>query len=160
MIRRLPRFLPVLLMVALMLIGLLRDWLCVEQLAGVVDAVPNGQTIRIGDTRIRLHEIAVGARGTRPGAAAQRLLTRLALQQQATCRICRRGGVRNSATGICRLADGTHLERALVEAGLARDCPAVSGGKLAAGETAASKEIPLPEYCRPWMRRGPMPPVR
>jgi endonuclease YncB( thermonuclease family) len=88
------------------------------------------------------------------------LLHDLARGQQVVCRICRQSRDGHAATGTCQLGDGTHLSRALVSAGLARDCPAVSGGKLARDETAASKEIPLPAHCRPSMRRGPMPPMR
>jgi endonuclease YncB( thermonuclease family) len=147
-------------MIALMITGLLRQLLCAERLAGVVDRVPDGQTLVIGVTHVRLHEVVVAPPSTDAGKAVQRFLKDLALAQQVTCRICRRGHARHAATGTCQLADGTRLGLALVSAGLARDCPAVSGGKLAGYETAASKKIPLPAHCRPSMRRGPMPPVR
>jgi endonuclease YncB( thermonuclease family) len=160
LIRRLPRHLPILLMIALMITGLLRQLLCAERLAGIVDQVPDGQTLFIGVTRIRLHTFVVAPPRTEAGEAAQRLLQDFALGQEVTCRICRRGRAGNAATGTCQLADGTRLGRALVSAGLARDCPAISGGTLAGYETAASKKISLPTYCRPSMRRGPMPPVR
>ena len=50
--------------------------------------------------------------------------------------------------GWCYL-DGQDIAEALVRAGLARDCPRFSGGRYAAVETAAARELPFPSYCRP-----------
>ena len=50
--------------------------------------------------------------------------------------------------GWCYL-DGQDIAEALVRAGLARDCPRFSGGRYAAVEPAAARELAFPSYCRP-----------
>jgi hypothetical protein len=52
------------------------------------------------------------------------------------------------------------LGRLLVEAGVARDCPAASDGIYVSLEHERTQAIALPERCRPWARRGPRPPLR
>jgi micrococcal nuclease len=49
--------------------------------------------------------------------------------------------------GIC-FRQGKDIAEALIRAGLAQDCPRFSGGRYAAAETAAARELPFPEYCR------------
>lgn len=149
----------VLIIIGLMLIGLLRQLLCLESLEGVVEAVIDGQTLRIGETRVRLHHIVVAPLDTQGGQAARDQLRAFALQQRVYCTICRRDG-QAGVTGECRLADGIDLQQVMVTSGRARDCPAASGGVLAPFETEANREIPLPDRCRPWVRRGPFPPIR
>jgi micrococcal nuclease len=45
--------------------------------------------------------------------------------------------------------DGQDVAEALIRAGLARDCPRFSGGRYAAVEPAAARELRFPSYCSP-----------
>jgi hypothetical protein len=155
---RRPRWLVLVMVLALPTIALLRQWLCHAAVEGEVTAVPSAQVLRVGETRVRLNEVVV----TREPAAARearRYLQQQLLGQSLRCRGCRRGE-RAVISGWCELPDGTRVGRLLVEAGFARDCPAASGGQHAAFETLGAEPIPLPDRCRPWMRRGPRPPIR
>ncbi|MEA3639084.1 MAG: hypothetical protein VBE63_03980 [Lamprobacter sp.] len=140
------------------MIALLRQWLCHAAVEGEVTAVPSAQLLRVGEARVRLNEVVITNQSA-PARGACRYLQAQLLGQALRCRGCRRG---ESAviSGWCELPDGTRVGRLLVKAGFARDCPAASGGQHAAFETAAAESIPLPDRCRPWMRRGPRPPIR
>jgi hypothetical protein len=152
-----PRWLLLVMVLALPLIGALREWFCQTRVAGIVTAVPGGDLVRIGETHIRLEEIVVQA----PSQAgpALRFMESEILGQWVSCRGCQREAGA-TVTGWCVLKDGSRLGQRLVEAGLARDCPAISGGHYAAFQVGDAASIPLPDRCRPWIRRGPRPPVR
>lgn len=155
---RRPRWLVLLMVLALPLIGLLRQWLCHTRVAGDVSAVPSAQVIQVGEVRVRLDEVVIT---NKPAVAreARRYLQQRLRGQSLRCRGCQRGE-RAAISGWCELGDGTQVGRLLVEAGFARDCPAASGGKHAAFEIERARSIPLPDRCRPWMRRGPRPRIR
>ncbi|MBK5940429.1 hypothetical protein [Halochromatium roseum] len=155
---RRPRWLILMMVLALPLIGLLRQWLCQTAVEGKVTAVPSAQLLQIGEERVRLDEVVLASEPETAREARRFLQARLQ-GQSVRCSGCRRA---ESAvvSGYCELPDGTRVGRLLVEAGFARDCPAASGGQHAAFETERAKAIPLPDRCRPWMRRGPRPPIR
>ncbi|MBK1617362.1 hypothetical protein CKO42_02610 [Lamprobacter modestohalophilus] len=155
---RRPRRLLLVMVLALPLIGLLRQWLCYIEVEGEISALSSAQLLQVGEARVRLNEVVIT---NQPASAreARRYLQAQLLGQSVRCRGCRRGES-TVISGWCELPDGTRVERLLVEAGFARDCPAASGGQHAAFETAAAESIPLPDRCRPWMRRGPRPPIR
>ncbi len=155
---RRPRWLVLIMVLALPTIALLRQWLCHTQVEGEVTAVPSAQILRIGQERVRLDEVVTRSESAAEREARHYLQGRL-LGQFVRCRGCRRGEGA-VVSGWCELADGTRVGRLLVENGFARDCPAASGGKHAAVETEQARSIPLPDRCRPWMRRGPRPPIR
>src|SRR3569832_1280594 len=48
--------------------------------------------------------------------------------------------------GICYVA-GQDIAAAVIRAGLARDCPAVSGGRYWPIERPEAQKLPLPDYC-------------
>ncbi len=156
--RRRPRWLIVIMVLALPLIGLLRQWLCQAEVEGEVTAVPSAQVLQIGEERVRLNQVVLASEPT-AAREARRYLQGQLIGQSVRCRGCRRG---ESAVvnGYCELPDGARVGRLLVEAGFARDCPAASGGQHADVETERAKGIPLPDRCRPWMRRGPRPSIR
>jgi endonuclease YncB( thermonuclease family) len=147
------------MVLALPLIGALRHWLCTTTIEGKVVRVIGPQTVAVGapPVRVRLDEIVVG--NGRLAGRARALLNALASAQRVRCRGCRREE-RGVITGWCELEDGTRLGAALVNAGLARDCPAASGGRYRKMQRSVAEGIPLPDRCRPWMRRGPRPPIR
>lgn len=155
---RRPRWLVLIMVLALPTIGLLRQLLCHAEVEGEVTAVPSAQIVRIGEVRARLEEVVIT---NDPAAAreARRYLQGRLLNKSLSCLGCRRGES-VVVSGWCELPDGTRVGRLLVEHGFARGCPAASGGKHAAFEAERATSIPLPDRCRPWMRRGPRPPIR
>lgn len=52
----------------------------------------------------------------------------------------------NLEGGICYVA-GRDIGAALIRAGLARDCPAFSGGRYWPIERPEAQKLPLPDYC-------------
>ncbi|WP_462320213.1 hypothetical protein [Halochromatium sp.] len=158
LIGRAPRWLVLIMVLALPLLGLLRQWLCHAAVEGEVNAVPSARVIQIGEVQVRLDEVVITNKPADVRAARRYLQQRL-LSQSLRCRGCQRGESA-AISGWCELGDGTRVGRLLVEAGFARDCPAASGGKHAAFEIERARSIPLPDRCRPWMRRGPRPPIR
>lgn len=156
--RRRPRWLVLVMVLTLPAIGLLRYCLCTTRITGQVDSVPSATHLEIAGERIRLDQVVLSNQPEQR-QQARRLLRQLVSGQTLRCRGCRReqGAPVN---GWCELEDGARLGKRLVEAGLARDCPAASGGIHARFETASAAAIPLPDRCRPWIRRGPRPSIR
>lgn len=91
-------------------------------------AVVDGQTLRIGDTVVRLQGVAAPPRGTAClkvdnsrfdcGAAASEALARLLRGQHVTCKLYGRDAA-GFAQGLCE-AEGRGLNRGIVAAGWAR----------------------------------------
>jgi micrococcal nuclease len=123
-------------------------------LTGQVTLVRDGDTIVVGNMRIRLNGLAA-PEGDEPGggAATQAMLE---LVQGRTLR-CELDGERthDRCVGVCYL-DGTDVSEVMVQRGLARDCPRYSQGRYAEAEVQAAAagatigdDYPLPGYCRP-----------
>jgi endonuclease YncB( thermonuclease family) len=55
--------------------------------------------------------------------------------------------------GVC-YRDGQDIGAAVIEAGLARDCPRFSRGRYAELERPMAKGLPLPSYCERRLRPG------
>lgn len=119
--------------------------------------VVDGDTLFVGAVEVRLQGIAApehGARRTDPGGAAATDALR-GWAEGRTVR-CDLDGTRTRGreVGVCHV-DGMELNAALVEAGVARDCPRYSGGRYADREAAAraagvdlSERYALPDDCR------------
>jgi endonuclease YncB( thermonuclease family) len=153
-----PRWLLVVLILALPALTLTRHWLCQETLEGRVTEVLSGDRLVIGSRLVRLEQVAVAGDGAL-AAEAREALRRVGAGESVRCVGCARS--KSAAlVGWCELRDGTRFGRLLVEAGVARDCPAASGGVYASLEHERTQAIALPERCRPWIRRGARPPLR
>jgi micrococcal nuclease len=123
-----------------------------RELAGTAYAT-DGDTLRVGGVAVRLQGVAapelahpgLGIRGEPGGPAAAAFMRELVDGEGLVCDLT---GERTHAreVGVCRL-DGRDVGAALVAAGLARDCPAHSGGRYASFETAAAASLPFPGYC-------------
>ncbi|GBD41955.1 hypothetical protein HRbin39_01342 [bacterium HR39] len=121
-----------------------------ELVAGIVVHVRDGDTIVVGRTPVRLWGVAAPERDGPLGRTATGFVRDRALARHA---VCTGDGSRSRDRVVarCRI-EGNDLGRALVAAGLARDCPAFSGGAYAAFEPpdAPIRELyPLPPYCVP-----------
>ena len=123
-------------------------------LTGTIAAIPaqvavvDGQTLRVGDTVVRLQGVAAPARGTTClkadnsrfdcGAAASEALARLLRGQSVTCKLFGRDAA-GFAQGLCE-AEGRDLNRAIVASGWARarsESPAFAAASFGDEESQA-----------------------
>ena len=115
--------------------------------------VTDGDTLKVGSVAVRLKGLAApevahyGESGEAGGEEAKTFMVELVAGQTVVCDLTReRTHGRRVGWGYL---DGQDVAEALIRAGLARDCPRFSGGRYAAVEPAAARELPFPGYCRP-----------
>lgn len=123
-----------------------------ERLAGRTHVL-DGDTIVVAGIHVRLKGVAApevehaGAPGEPGGEAAKAFMAELVEGQVVVCDLTqeRSWGRR---VGWC-YRDGRDVALALIQAGLARDCPRFSGGRYAADDRPAAQALPFPGYCVP-----------
>ena len=122
-------------------------------LAGQVTYVRDGDTIELGEMAIRLQGLAAPEWNEPGGTEVREAMIELVRGRIVRCEL---DGTRtyDRCVAICRL-DGQDVAAALVQQGLARDCPRFSGSRYAQVERRAAAEgsmiaeiYPLPGYCR------------
>jgi endonuclease YncB( thermonuclease family) len=123
-----------------------------RQLAGRAHVL-DGDTITVGGVTVRLQGVAapelehagLGIEQERGGAEAAAFLRQLVEGRTVLCGLT---GERTHGreVGVCRL-DGRDIGAAVIEAGLARDCPRFSRGRYGKLEKPAATSLPLPGYC-------------
>lgn len=105
----------------------------------------DGDTIRIGEIRVRLNGVAAPELSENRGEDAKAAMTGILTAGPVRCSLTG-ATTYNREVGTCWI--GTADIGALIIArGLARDCPRYSGGRYAAVETEESRHLPLPPYC-------------
>lgn len=107
----------------------------------------DGDTLEIAGSKIRLNGIAAPEREEPGGAEATRFMIKLTENEIVRCSLTGEKTY-DREVGTCWIGM-TDISAALVVAGLARDCPRFSGGRYAALEDEASRQLPFPRYCRP-----------
>lgn len=117
-----------------------------EQLVGRALTI-DGDTLRVGGVAVRLQGVAAPEGREAGGAAATAYMRRLVDGQTVVCQLTRERSW-GRRVGVCRRA-GRDVGAAVIEAGLARDCPRYSGGRYAAIEQPKAAGLPFPGYCRP-----------
>jgi endonuclease YncB( thermonuclease family) len=124
-----------------------------ERLAGRAH-VTDGDTISVGGVAVRLKgiaapEVAHFGDTAEPGGEAAKIFM-VELVEGQTVVVCDLTAERTHGRRVdwC-YREGVDIAEALIRAGLARDCPQFSGGRYAAAETAAARELPFPGYCVP-----------
>ena len=98
---------------------------------------------------MRLDGLHAPERNEPYGREATAMMARIVAGQTLSCALT---GARSydREIGLCRDQAGHDVARALVEAGLGRDCPRYSRGRYANAETAwARQTFDLPQYCLP-----------
>ena len=112
-----------------------------------VARVIDGDTFDLATgARVRLQGISAPERDERGGAAATDALRRRIAGKTLRCED---SGERSHGRLVARCyQEEEDIGGWLVAQGLARDCPRHSGGYYAARETAESRALPLPPYCR------------
>lgn len=108
--------------------------------------VLDGDTIALGGTHIRLQGIAAPEIREPGGPESRDWLRRLLAGEMVRCEP---DGTRTweRVVAVCYVR-GRDIGEALVAAGMARDCDRFSGGRYRAVETAASRALPFPNYCK------------
>lgn len=120
-------------------------------LSGTVTHVRDGDTIEVDGVPVRLNGVSAPERGERYGAEASAFMERLVMGQEVRCQL---NGERSYDRVIGRcFIDGQDIGAAIIEAGLARDCPRYSGGRYTAEDRAGQERglmpgYSLPGYCR------------
>jgi micrococcal nuclease len=120
---------------------------------GRVSYVRDGDTIELGRLAVRLNGLASPEWDQPGGTEARQAMIELVEGQRVRCEL---DGSRthDRCAGVCFL-DGLDLAEAMVQRGLARDCPRFSGGRYAVLEAQAATDgatiretYRLPGYCR------------
>lgn len=122
-------------------------------ISGIAEA-HDGDDVKFGNVRVRLQGIAAPESREPGGLAATESLRAMVSGKLIVCHLDgTTAGSGGRGAGVCYLGP-TDLGRHQVEAGLARDCPAYSGGRYADAEQAAratgrdlSATYSLPPYC-------------
>jgi micrococcal nuclease len=120
---------------------------------GRVSYVRDGDTIELGRLAVRLSGLAAPEWDEPGGTEARQAMIELVEGQTVRCELDG-SSTRDRCAGVCYL-DGRDIAEALVQRGLARDCPRFSGGRNAVIEAQAAadgatirRDYRLPEYCR------------
>lgn len=129
------------------------------EVSGVAHVI-DGDTIHLTTAdagklvKVRLQGVAAPERSDAGGAEATRFVEQLAEGRQVRCEL---DGSRSKdrVVGVCFVGGesiaggGKDIGAAVIEAGLARDCPRFSGGRYKALERPAAAGLPYPSYCVP-----------
>jgi hypothetical protein len=130
-----------------------QPWAEVSGLAHVID----GDTLHLSTSeagkpvKVRLQGVAAPERSDAGGAEATRFVEQLAEGRQVRCAL---DGSRSKdrVVGVCFVeaaGSSKDIGAAVIEAGLARDCPRFSGGRYKALERPEAAGLPYPSYCVP-----------
>jgi micrococcal nuclease len=116
-------------------------------LTGMVTHVRDGDTIEVGKTPIRLNGVSAPELKEPLGQTSMRFMRDLVDGKHVRCQLNGKKTY-DRFVGVCYLG-GQDIGAAVIEAGLALDCPRFSSGRYAGVESPASREaIKLPRYCR------------
>ncbi len=120
-----------------------------SEISGTVHVV-NGDTIHVlthsGATTVRLQGIAAPETQQPGGREATEFLSQYAEGEPVRC-VLDGTQFQTHAVGICYVA-ARDIAAAVIRAGLARDCPAVSGGRYWSIERPEAQKLFLPGYCK------------
>ena len=130
-----------------------------ERLSGRAHVL-DGDTITVGGVTVRLQGVAapeldhpgLKIEQETGGPEAATFMRRLVEGRVVTCELTSER-THGRKVGVC-YRDGRDIGAAVIEAGLARDCPRFSWGRYAELERPAAKGLPLPSYCERRLRPG------
>jgi len=112
--------------------------------------VIDGDTIHVmrngNTTKVRLHGIAAPEMDQPGGKEATAFLERYAEGKPVRC-VLEETRTEKFEIGTCYMG-GQDIAAAVVKAGFARDCPSYSGGRYRALESANSRKLFFPNYCK------------
>jgi endonuclease YncB( thermonuclease family) len=117
-----------------------------EIFTGVVTHVRDGDTIVVGKQPIRLDGVHAPEMRDDGGPEARAFVIDLVGGKAVSCDPMG-SETYDRRVAVCYL-DGEDIGRALIRAGLARDCPRYSKGRYADDEQADAARFGLPGYCK------------
>ena len=119
-----------------------------SEISGTVHVV-DGSTIHVttdsGTIKVRLQGIAAPEDNQPGGKEATAFLEQYAEGEPVRCTLDG-STFQQHEVGICYVA-GRDIAAAVIRAGLARDCPAFSGGRYWPIERPEAQKLVLPDYC-------------
>jgi micrococcal nuclease len=116
-------------------------------ISGIVTKVRDGDTILVGKVPIRLNGVSAPELKEPLGAQSKLFMQELVLGKPVRCKLNGKKTY-DRFVGICYFGD-RDIGAALIEAGLALDCPKFSGERYVGFEKAVARDrIRLPRYCR------------
>lgn len=116
-------------------------------LTGNVTKVRDGDTIEVGKVPIRLNGVSAPEMKEPFGPQSKAFMVDLVMGKRVRCELNGRKTY-DRLVGVC-FVNGKDIGAAVIEAGLALDCPRYSGGRYMAVETQnARSRIKLPRYCK------------
>ncbi len=139
---------PLLLACALVLLALATPAATANDITGEVRVI-DGDTIVVGGQRVRIEGLHAPELHEPFGPEARDFVIALLADDAVRCVPNGRRSYQRMVARCFLEGDGRDLAAALVAAGLGRDCPRFSGGRYAAFETPAGRELGLPGYCTP-----------
>jgi endonuclease YncB( thermonuclease family) len=107
--------------------------------------VIDGDTVVVGDTRVRLKGVDAAELGTARGENARRVMAML-VTGELTCRLTGEKTYRREV-GYCTKANGTDINRAIIAQGAARACPRYDDRYVPYEQAAALAAQPRSSYC-------------
>ena len=118
----------------------------VALISGTVTKVRDGDTIEVGPIAIRLMGVAAPELGEPLGRRARDFMFRVVFSKPIQCEL--NGDKSYDRFVASCFLEGKDIGAALINAGLALDCPHFSGGRYGSLERAeALSKIKLPRYC-------------
>ncbi len=120
---------------------------CPSYNVDVIDA----DTIKVCDVKIRLNGISSAERGHKTYKSCKNSAQNLIAGSDTISCILTGDMTYDRYVGICSIIKKNKtedLQQKMIEISCARDCERYSGGRYKIFETEASKELPLPNYCK------------
>ena len=120
---------------------------CASRNVNVIDA----DTIKLCDIKIRLNGVSAAERGHKTYKSCKNTVEKIISEfDTISCKLT--GDMTyDRHVGICAVSKKgktEDLQQKIIENGCARDCKRYSKGKYKIFETEASRELPLPSYCK------------
>ncbi len=121
-----------------------------DTLEGPVTRIIDGNNIVVAGIVIRLDGLAAPEAHEHRGDAATYTMERIVADSGGMLR-CELSGetLWERHIAICFNQFGEDIAALMIEQGYARDCPRYSGGRYELNENAASRSLPMPQYCEP-----------
>jgi micrococcal nuclease len=111
--------------------------------------VIDGDTLVVGDHRLRLEGLHAPELDEPLGPEARDLVVALTVRDAVRCVATGRRSYDRWVARCFLASDGRDLAAAVVAAGLGRDCPRFSGGRYRVLEPIRAAGMRLPGYCEP-----------
>ena len=116
-------------------------------LTGTVTHVRDGDTIEVGKIPIRLNGVSAPELNETLGNHSKSFMTNLVIGKSVRCEL-NGEKTHDRWVGVC-YHEGKDIGAAIIDAGLALDCPRYSNGRYEEYEVqGAAAKIKLPKYCR------------